>query len=147
MVIALAQVMQNKLSPKTIALGAAGLLALLGCFLPFVGGMSLSKISDMGGRNSPSLPMFLIPAVGMLAVAGTAFAVTKRMVRWQGIVGLLMGLFLWVDTSGAMVWGKFKATGFITLLTDGDIGAKMMSVGLVVAIVVSIVAIANPDPK
>jgi hypothetical protein len=139
--------MQNKLSPKTIALCAAGLLVLISCFLPFIGGMSLSKASSEGGRNAPSLALFLIPAVGMLAVAGTAFAVTKRMVRWQGIVGLLMGLFLWVDTSGAMLWGKFKASGFITMLTDFEIGAKMMSVGLVVAIVVSIVAIANPDPK
>jgi hypothetical protein len=118
-----------------------GLLGLIGCFLPFVsaGGMSISffKFRELPGQGG----LVYITMAGYLAAAVMgALAVAKApMQRWQPIVALVgFGLvFLKLREGGG--------GGFMKMLTEGAIGAKMMWVGLVAGIVVSILAIAKPE--
>ncbi len=137
----------QKTSAKTIALASAATLGVLGCFLPFVGGMSLSKISDLPAANRPSLFMFLIPFIALLAIGGVSLALSKRVARWQGIVGGLFAAFIVVMLDGAVFHGKFKLTGFLTIFSEGNIGAKLVVIGGLVALVTTIVAVVKPDPK
>jgi hypothetical protein len=137
----------NNLTPKTIAIAAAATLGAIGCFLPFIAGMSLSKIGSLPGDNKPSLMMFLIPFIALLALGGVSLALTKRVARWQGIVGALFAAFVVMMLDGAVFHGKFKPAGFIKIFTDGNIGAKLVVVGGLVALITSLVAAITPDPK
>ena len=137
----------QKITTKTIAIAAAATLGAIGCFLPFVGGMSLSKISDLPAANKPSLFMFLIPFVALLALGGVSIALSKRVARWQGIVGALFAAFVVMMLNGAVFHGKFKPTGFVTMFTEGNIGAKLVVIGGLVALVTTLAAVVKPDPK
>ncbi len=137
----------QKITAKTIAIAAAATLGAIGCFLPFVGGMSLSKISDLPAANKPSLFMFLIPFVALLALGAVSIALSKRVARWQGVVGALFAAFVVMMLDGAVFHGKFKPTGFVTMFTEGNIGAKLVVIGGVVALVTTLVAVVKPDPK
>lgn len=136
-----------KMTPKTIALSAAALLGTLGCFLPFIGGMTLSKLSKMGGLNAPSIMMFLVPFIILLALGGLSAGVFKRVARWQGIVGTLFALGIMMFLDGAVFHGKFKPLGFLTMFSEGGIGAKLVVVGGVAALVTCLMAAIKPDPK
>ena len=137
----------QKISTKTIAIASAATLGAIGCFLPFVGGMSLSKISDLPAANKPSLFMFLIPFIALLAIGGVSLALSKRVARWQGIVGALFAVFVVMMLDGAVFHGKFKPTGFVTMFTEGNIGAKLVVIGGLLALVTTIAAVVKPDPK
>ena len=137
----------QKISTKTIAIASAATLGAIGCFLPFVGGMSLSKISDLPAANKPSLFMFLIPFIALLAIGGVSLALSKRVARWQGIVGALFAAFVVMMLDGAVFHGKFKPTGFVTMFTEGNIGAKLVVIGGLLALVTTIAAVVKPDPK
>ena len=137
----------QKITAKTIAIAAAATLGAIGCFLPFVGGMSLSKISDLPAANKPSLFMFLIPFVALLALGGVSIALSKRVARWQGIVGALFAAFVVMMLDGAVFHGKFKPTGFVTMFTEGNIGAKLVVIGGLVALATTLAAVVKPDPK
>lgn len=135
-----------KPTPKSIVITAAALLGTLACFLKFMFGMTFSDISKLGGHNKPSLGMFLAPFLFLLLVGGASLAM-KRVARWHGIVGTLAGLFLMVSLDAAMIHGKFKPFGFLTVLKDGNIGGRLIVVCAVTALVTCIVCIARPDPK
>lgn len=137
----------QKITTKTIAIASAATLGAIGCFLPFVGGMSLSKISDLPAANKPSLFMFLIPFIALLALGGVSLALSKRVARWQGIVGALFAAFVVMMLDGAVFHGKFKPTGFVTMFTEGNIGAKLVVIGGLLALVTTIAAVVKPDPK
>lgn len=145
--VALGLVMQ-KITTKTIAIATAATLGAIGCFLPFLGGMSLSKISNLPVANPPSLYMFLVPFIALLALGGVSLALSKRVARWQGIVGALFAAFVVVMLDGAVFHhGKFKPTGFVTMFTEGNIGAKLIVIGGLVALVTTLAAVVKPDPK
>jgi hypothetical protein len=137
----------QKITAKTIAIASAATLGAIGCFLPFVGGMSLSKISDLPAANKPSLFMFLIPFVALLALGGVSIALSKRVARWQGIVGALFAAFVVMMLDGAVFHGKFKPTGFVTMFTEGNIGAKLVVIGGLLALATTLAAVIKPDPK
>ncbi|HEY4177491.1 MAG TPA: hypothetical protein VGM90_11680 [Kofleriaceae bacterium] len=135
-----------KLTPKTIALTTAAALGTLGCFLPFVGGMTLSVLADQRGFMKPHLGMFLVPFLFLLLFGVLSLAVFKRVARWQGIVGALLAAALVFFLDAAAFWGKFRPTGFVAMITEGDIGAKLVSLGAVAALVTCLVAAVAPDP-
>src|SRR6266550_2077395 len=112
-------------TPKTIALVVAAALGTIGCFLPFVADMTLSKIADGPGYNKPSLLMFLIPFLILLALGGVSVGLFKRVARWQGIVGALVSALIVLFLDGAVFHGKFKVMGFLTMFSEGNIGAKL----------------------
>lgn len=136
-----------KMTPKTIALTSAAVLGSIGCFLPFVAGMSLSKLASGPGFNKPSMFMFLIPFLLLLAIGGLSAGLTKRVARWQGIVGTLLAAGIMLFLNGAVFHGKFKLMGFLSIFKDGDIGAKLVVVGGFAALVTSLIAAVKPDPK
>jgi hypothetical protein len=122
---------------QNIKLGVllCGLVGLLGCFLPMVseGGMSV-KFWDMHSVDMAQTMMVLIGygaglVMGVLAMKG-------GIQRWQAIVALVGFGFV-----------VFKMRdGFMHLLTDGAIGAKLMWIGAVGGLVCAIIAIAKPAP-
>ncbi|HEY4055773.1 MAG TPA: hypothetical protein VGM39_04165 [Kofleriaceae bacterium] len=136
-----------KLTPKTIALTTSAALGTLGCFLPFIGGMTLSAISEMHGFNKPSLGMFLVPFVILFVLAALSLGVFERVARWQGIVGALISALVVTLLDGAGFWGRFRPAGVFELIAKGDIGAKLVSVGALAALVTCSIATVKPDPK
>jgi hypothetical protein len=136
-----------KMSPKTIALSTSALLGTIGCFLPFVAGMTLSKIASGPGYNKPSVFMFLVPFLLLLALGGLSAGLAKRVARWQGIVGALFAAIIVVFLDGAVFHGKFAPLGFVKIFSEGDIGAKLVVVGGIVALVTCVLAAVKPDPK
>jgi len=48
---------------------------------------------------------------------------------------------------GAVFYGKFKPMGFLTIFSEGGIGAKLVVVGSVTALVTCLIAAVKPDPK
>ncbi len=134
-------------TPKTIALITSALLGTIGCFLPFVAGMTLSKIASGPGLNKPSILMFLVPFIALLALGGLSAGLFKRVARWQGIVGTLFAAVVVVFLDGALFHGKFKPMGFLTMFSEGDIGAKLVVVGGIGALVTCLIAAFKPDPK
>lgn len=136
-------------SIKSIVLAVSGLLAVLGCFLPFVAGMSLSEISKIsrGYQASPHLLMYLIPAAFLLLLGGFSVGLSKRVARWQGIVGTLAGAILMMFLDAAVLHGKFKPMGFLKIFSNGNIGGKLIVVGGVVGLVTALITAVKPDPK
>jgi hypothetical protein len=116
---------------------ACGLIGLIACFLPFVsfGDQSFSffKMREAPGGASQ---VFMTMAGYVLALVMGAMAAAKPpMQRWQGIVAALG--FLWVC---------FKMRdGFMKLITDGAIGAKLMAISALAGLVVSILCVAKPE--
>ena len=137
----------QKITIKTIAIAAAATLGAIGCFLPFVGDMSLSNISHLPAANKPSLLMFLLPFIALLALGGVSLVLSKRVARWQGIIGALFAAFVVMMLDGAVFHGKFKPTGFVTMFSKGNIGAKLVVIGGLLALVATIAAVIKPDPK
>lgn len=131
-------------TPKAIALTASAALGTIGSFLPFLGGMSLATIA--AGSHTPLRGMFVIPLVILLAL-GVVAVITKRAARWQGIVGALFSAFVFVMLDGAGFHGKFKATGFATIFSQGDIGAKLVVLGAIGALITTLIVAFKPDPK
>jgi hypothetical protein len=135
---------------KQLKLGilGAGLVGLIAIFLPYIsaGGQSM-KFWDFrqmpsgfasGLLNGPK--QVYIALIGFLAagaVAGLAVA-TKRLARWQAIVGLV-GFLLALATEGVRK-GLSGAEGIGTA-----IGGKLLFLAAIAGIVVSIVGIAKPE--
>jgi hypothetical protein len=116
---------------------ACALLGLIGCFLPFVkfGNESITfwkmhSIPGQGGQIYITMFGYLLALVaGVLAVA------KAPMQRWQGIlaaVGFAFVIFKMRD-------------GFMKLITDGAIGAKMMAIMALVGLVIAVLCAAKPE--
>lgn len=118
-----------------------GLLGLIGCFLPFVseGAFSISffKFRELPGQAG----LVYITMAGYLAalVMGALAAAKPPMQRWQAIVSLVAFVLVFLKLR------EGGGHGFVKMLTEGAIGAKMMWVGLVAGLVVSVLAVAKPE--
>jgi len=114
---------------------AAGLIGLIGCFLPFVSesGISMSfwgMKALMGGQT------YLVMAGFVVGLVMGAMAMAKApMQRWQAIVALV---------GFAFVVFKFRG-GFLDLITHGAIGAKLMGLAAIAGLVLSGLCIAKPE--
>ena len=114
-----------------------GLLGLIGCFLPMVslGDQSISfwKLREMpGGSGQVFMTMF-----GYVAplVMGAMAAAKPPMLRWQAIVSIV-----------GFAWVVFKMRdGFMKLITDGAIGAKLMGISAIAGLVFAILCVAKPE--
>lgn len=95
----------------------------------------------------PHLGMFLVPFLFLLLFGVLSLALLKRVARWQAIVGSLVAAVVVFFLDAAVFWGEFKPTGFVTMLTQGDIGAKLVSLGAIAALVTCLIAAVTPDPK
>ena len=136
-----------KPTSTTIALTTTAALGTVGCFLPFLGGMTLSTLASAHGFMKPHLGMFLVPFIALLVLGVLSFAVFKRVARWQGIVGALFSVFAVTMLDGAVFHGTFKPAGFATMFTQGNIGAKLVVLGAIGALVTCLITAIKPDPK
>lgn len=120
-----------------------GVLAAIGVFLPFIsfGGESISLwklYSSMpDGAEWPLLKGHPITHIvlSLVAVAMGGLAAAKGMARWQGIVATVVFLLAFVN----------MREGFFKLLTEGAIGAKLIFIGILGGLIVSIIAIVKPE--
>lgn len=116
---------------------ACGLLGLIGCFLPMVsfGSESISffKLREMPGGSSQ---VFMTMAGYVAALVMGAMAAAKPpMQRWQGIVAIV-----------GFAWVVFKMRdGFMKLITDGAIGAKLMGISALAGLIFAILCVAKPE--
>lgn len=114
-----------------------GLLGLIGCFLPMMtfGSESISfwKLREApGGSSQVFMTMF-----GYVAplVMGAMAAAKPPMLRWQAIVSIV-----------GFAWVVFKMRdGFMKLITDGAIGAKLMGISAIAGLVFAILCVAKPE--
>ncbi|NVB85415.1 MAG: hypothetical protein HOV81_44030 [Kofleriaceae bacterium] len=102
-------------------------------------GISISffKLREFPGQSG--LVFITLGGYAAAVVMGAMAAAKPPMLRWQAIVALV---------GFALVFLKMReggGAGFMNMLTKGAIGAKMMWIGLVGGIVVSIAAIAKPE--
>jgi len=115
---------------------ACGLLGIIGCFLPMVsaGGQSISFFSMKELIGSGQVFMVMGGYAAGLAMGAMA-AAKPPMQRWQGIVAILGFGFV-----------MFKMRdGFMKLITDGAIGAKLMGLGAIAGLVFAILCVAKPE--
>ena len=116
---------------------ACGLLGLIGCFLPMVtfGDQSISlwKLREAPGGSGQ---VFMTMAGYVAALVMGAMAAAKPpMQRWQGIVAIV-----------SFAWVIFKLReGFMKLITDGAIGAKLMGISALAGLVFAILCVAKPE--
>jgi hypothetical protein len=115
---------------------ACGLLGLIGCFLPMISGggesVSFFKMRELIGSGQ----VFMVMAGYAAALVMGAMAAAKPpMQRWQGIVAIV-----------GMAWVVFKMRdGFMKLITDGAIGAKLMGISAIAGLVFAILCVAKPE--
>lgn len=115
---------------------ACGLLGIIGCFLPMVsaGGQSISFFSMKELIGSGQVFMVMGGYAAGLAMGAMA-AAKPPMQRWQGIVAILGFGFV-----------MFKMRdGFMKLITDGAIGAKLMGISAIAGLVFAILCVAKPE--
>jgi len=115
---------------------ACGLLGVIGCFLPMVsaGGQSISFFSMKELIGSGQVFMVMGGYAAGLAMGAMA-AAKPPMQRWQGIVAILGFGFV-----------MFKMRdGFMKLITDGAIGAKLMGISAIAGLVFAILCVAKPE--
>lgn len=115
---------------------ACGLLGVIGCFLPMVsaGGQSISFFSMKELIGSGQVFMVMGGYAAGLAMGAMA-AAKPPMQRWQGIVAILGFGFV-----------MFKMRdGFMKLVTDGAIGAKLMGISAIAGLVFAILCVAKPE--
>ena len=122
---------------KNLKLGllASGLVALLGCFLPFIpmdGGPSFFSLNGMEGfANKPYL--FMGGAILAIAMAGVAVA-RGGMRRWMAGVATLGVAASWLAT-------EFQVFELFQL----GIGAKLMAVGAIGGLALAIACLVKPE--
>ncbi|MDB4955315.1 MAG: hypothetical protein JWO36_2884 [Myxococcales bacterium] len=114
----------------------SGVVGLIGCFLPFIsgGGESISfwGMKELAGSGQ----IFVTMAGYVLGAVMGAMAVAKPpMQRWQAIVATLGFAFV----------GFKMRDGFLKLITDGAIGAKLMAIAVLAGLVFSVLCIAKPE--
>ena len=116
---------------------ACGILGLIGCFLPMIsfGDQSFSFFDARKGGEAAQVYMTMAGYVAAV-VMGAMAAAKPPMLRWQGIVAIV---------GFAFVVFKLREPGPIKLLTDGAIGAKLMVIGALAGLVVSIITVAKPE--
>jgi hypothetical protein len=115
---------------------AFGLLGIIGCFLPMVsaGGQSISFFS-MKELIGAGQVFMVMGGYGAALVMGAMAAAKPPMQRWQGIVAIVGFAFV-----------VFKMRdGFMKLITDGAIGAKLMGISAIAGLVVAILCVAKPE--
>ena len=116
---------------------ACGLIGLIACFLPMVafGDQSISffKLREMPGGGS-QVYMTMAGYIAAL-VMGAMAAAKPPMLRWQGIVSIV---------GFAFVIFKLR-DGFLKLITDGAIGAKLMGISALAGLVIAIICVAKPE--
>lgn len=115
---------------------ACGLLGIIGCFLPMVsaGGASISFFSMKELIGSGQVFMVMGGYAAGLAMGAMA-AAKPPMLRWQGIVAIVGFGFV-----------VFKMRdGFLKLITDGAIGAKLMGISAIAGLVLAILCVAKPE--
>ena len=115
---------------------ACGLLGIIGCFLPMVsaGGQSISFFSMKELIGSGQVFMVMGGYAAGLAMGAMA-AAKPPMQRWQGIVAIVGFAFV-----------VFKMRdGFMKLITDGAIGAKLMGISAIAGLVFAILCVAKPE--
>jgi hypothetical protein len=115
---------------------ACGLLGIIGCFLPMVsaGGQSISFFSMKELMGAGQVYMVMGGYAAGLAMGAMA-AAKPPMLRWQGIVAIL---------GFAFVMFKMR-DGFMKLITDGAIGAKLMGISAIAGLVFAILCVAKPE--
>jgi hypothetical protein len=115
---------------------ACGLLGVIGCFLPMVsaGGQSISFFSMKDFIGAGQIFM-VIGGYAAALVMGAMAAAKPPMQRWQGIVAIVGFGFV-----------VFKMRdGFLKLITDGAIGAKLMGISAIAGLVFAILCVAKPE--
>jgi hypothetical protein len=130
----------NNLKYGIIGLGA---LALIGVFLPFVSfgseSVSLWKLYSAMPASAewPLLKGHPIThlVLGVVAIAMAGIGLVKPFARWQGIVATVAFVLAFVN----------MREGFFKLLTEGAIGAKLIFVGILGGLILSILATARPE--
>ena len=112
---------------------ACGLLGLIGCFLPQIsGGPSFFAYRELIGSGQ----VFMVMAGFAVPLAMGAMGAAKGMQRWQSIVAII---------GFAFVVFKMRE-GFLKLITDGGIGAKLMGIGAAAGLVFAIITVVKPEP-
>ena len=120
----------NNLKFGVLACGAIG---LIGCFLPMVSGApSFFAMRELMGAAQ----VFMVMGGFAVAAAMGAMGAAKGMQRWQSIVAIIGFAFV-----------VFKMRdGFLRLITDGGIGAKLMGIGAAAGLVFAILTAVKPEP-
>ena len=116
---------------------AFGLLGLIGCFLPFIsfGDQSFSFFKMREAPGGASQVFMTMAGYVAPLVMGAMAAAKPPMQRWQGIVAIV-----------GFAWVVFKMRdGFMKLITDGAIGAKLMGISAIAGLVVAILCVAKPE--
>jgi hypothetical protein len=116
-----------------LAVWLCGLAGLVGTFLPF--GAADTSFFDQRLENGQAYWVFL----GLLIAVGMSIVSTFRppFRRWQAIAAA---------EGFAIVVLKFR-TGFVDLITDGNIGGRTIAFATLVGLIVSIAAAVKPEPE
>jgi hypothetical protein len=124
---------------------ACGLTGLVGSFMPFLN-LRTEAVGffDLRGTPGGTSYVLMIMAGYVAALIVGAMAATKPpILRWQSIVAIV-----------GFAWAGFKLNdgmggyggGFIELITDGEIGAKVMAISAVAGLAFAILCIVKPEP-
>ena len=104
---------------------AGGILGIIGCFLPLIGGISLMAAIS------------LVPAQVLLVAAGYIIGTVLGVV---GLIGKFNRVFAIICTAG------FALSTIKTLdAIQGQIGGKLLFVGAILGLVCSVIMIIKPE--
>jgi hypothetical protein len=114
---------------------ACGIVGLLGVFLPMVS-LGDESISLWKAREGDAAQVYMVMVGYVLGIVGAVLGM-KAMQWWNGLISLAGFLF---------VAFKFRIwNGFLSMLTDGAIGAKMMWIGCIAGVIFAILSMIKSE--